>query len=277
MKMKNKCLVYFICFVVNLSYSQVPLPPPPPKQNAKTKDLIYGDSSKTDKKKDKKSTAKVIEVNSSAGVYEEDKSQKSNQNFDISISESSNLNSIYYYKNVETLLEKLDTTAVSAAQIISLTKYKIHSNTINPTYLDSLARKVYKLNEDKKYDEAIIAAKEILIQSPNNLTGHKEIAYAYKHLGNDELYNRHFSMMVKIIESIFKYGDGSRNAPYILNNFLEGLSIYEAKFGCLPNKTRLILTAEKVLLAGYDCYHIMRFSNLTHWLPMLKEGDYKVE
>jgi tetratricopeptide (TPR) repeat protein len=275
--MKNKkYFVLFICFLVNVAFAQAPLPPPPPKKNTKAKDLIYGDPSNTDNKKDKKSTAKAKEIKSPVEAYKED-TQKSVQSFSVSIAESTNPSSIYYYKNVETLLQKLDTAAITPAQIISLTKYKIHSNSINPTFLDSLARKVYKLNEEKNYNEAISTAKEILKQSPNNITGHKELSYAYKRLGNEELANRYFEMMVKIITSVFRYGEGSRKTPYIVNNFFEGLSIYEAKFGCLPSKTRLILTSEKVLLGGYDCFHIMRFANLTHWFPMLKEVDYKIE
>ena len=93
--MKNKLLVCFICFLLNLSYAQAPLPPPPPKKNAKTKDLIYGDPYNSDNKKDKKSTTKIEEVKSSVGVYEENTSQKSIQNFDIPVSESTNINSIY--------------------------------------------------------------------------------------------------------------------------------------------------------------------------------------
>ncbi|WP_163407022.1 DUF4919 domain-containing protein [Flavobacterium ajazii] len=276
--MKNKYpLLYFIFLAVNLNYSQVPLPPIPPKQNAKTKVLIYGDSSKKSKKEDEESATKIIEVSNNVSISEENTSQKSIQPYNVSITELTNQNSVYYYKNVQTLLQKLDTTAVTAAQIISLTKYKIHSNTINPTRLDSMARKAYKLNEDKKYDEAIITSKEILNLSPNNISGHKELAYAYKGLGNHELSNLYFEMMVKIITSIFQYGDGSRKSPYILNNFFEGISIYEAKFECYPKKVTVLLTPEKVLLGGYDCYHIMRFSNLTHWLPLLKEGDYEIE
>ncbi|MBF7093200.1 DUF4919 domain-containing protein [Flavobacterium sp. ALJ2] len=277
MKVKNThYLVCIICFLVNLSFAQSPPLPPTPKKEKKS-DKIYGDSSTNDSKKGKtKSKAKeneILEVHQD--TYDEVKKTLIPE-FIIPIDESTNVNSIYYFKNVEKMLFKLD-TLVSAEQIISLTKYKIHSNKINPTYLDSLANKAYKLNEEKKYDEAITVIKEILNQSPNNISGHKEIAYAYKHLGNDNLSNLHFLMMVKIINSVFKYGDGSRDKPYILNNFYEGLSIYEAKFGCFPKKVRLILTSEKKLLGGYDCFHIMRFSNLTHWLPLLKKDDYKIE
>lgn len=271
---KKYYLIYLAFFLINLSFSQNPPLPPKPKKANKS-DKIYGDdSADTDKKGKNTNATEINEV--LVGDYNNEKTKNIIPEFNISISESKNEKSVYYYKNVESLLLKLD-TLVSAEQIISFTKYKISSKTINPTYLDSLANIVYKLNEDKKYDAAIVLSNKILIQSPNNITGHKEIAYAYKHLGNDSLYNLHFSMMVKIINSVFKYGDGSRKSPYILNNFFEGISIYEAKLGCFPKKTRLILTSEKVLLGGYDCFHIMRFSNLTHWLPLLKKDDYKIE
>lgn len=262
----------------NLSFGQnAPLPPPPPKKANKSDKIAVDFATTKDKKektKNKSGKEEVLEVTSNN--YDNGETNNVIPEFSISVSESTDRKSIYYYKNVEALLLKLD-TLVSAEQIISLTKYKIESNTINPTYLDSLASKAYKLNENKQYDEAITVAQEILNQSPNNISGHKEISFAYKHLGNDNLSNLHFLMMVKIINSVFKYGDGTRQKPYILNNFFEGLSIYEAKFGCFPKRVRLILTTEKKLLGGYDCFHIMRFANLTHWLPLLKKDDYKIE
>ncbi|WP_347051932.1 tetratricopeptide repeat protein [Flavobacterium olei] len=276
MKRKNFliCLIYFLAYI---GYGQIPpLPPPPPKQTKSSKDKIYGDYSSDNNKKDKsKQKTKIVEVT----TYNEPVVDKKIfvSDFKVSLEEFYNVNSNFYYKKVEDLLSKLDTTLISDEQIISLTKYKIHANAINPSNLDSLARKAYKLNEEKKYDEALIITKQILYQSPNNITGHKESSYAYKHLGNTELSNAHFKMMVKLINSVMKYGEGIRSSPYILNNFFEGVSIYEAKFGLYPQRTRLILTKEKVLLAGYDSYHIMRFANLTHWFPMLKEEDYKVE
>lgn len=269
--------VLLICFLIQLSYGQKPpLPPKPPTASYLAKNKIYADDSNKGKKKAKTNEkVEIVEVTDDNSAVEEKKVMVST--FKVSLNESSNSKSIYYYKNVEDLLTKLDTAKISAEQIISLTKYKIHTKAIKPAYLDSLAGKAYKLNEEKKYDEAIVVAKQILDQSPNNITGHKESSYAYRKLGNMQLSNAHFEMMVKIINSVFKYGEGTRFTPYILNNFFEGLSIYEAKFGCFPKKTRLILTSEKVLLGGYDCFHIMRFANFNHWLPSLKPEDYKTE
>lgn len=272
---KRYYLAGLLFFLMNVSFGQIP-PSPPPFKKANKSAKIYGDYSQNKNKKETSTTSEtdiqeVSEDNSSSDI-----TKNNIPEFKISIDETTNVNSVYYFKKVESLLSTLD-TLVSAEQIIMYTKYKIHSNSINPTKLDSLANKAYSLNESKNYDEAIITCKQILDQSPNNISGHKEIAYAYKHLGNADLSNLHFLMMVKIINSVFKYGNGTRQVPYVLNNFFEGLSIYEAKFGCFPRKVRLILTKEKILLGGYDCYHIMRFSNLTHWLPLLKKDDYKIE
>ena len=275
---KNYYLTYFIILIYNLSFGQNPPLPPTPEEikSYSSKNKAFGDS-KNDNTGQKNKAVKPIEISEINNIStQEEIPQNIIPKFNVSRKELTEVNSIYYFKKIEDQIIKLD-TLVSAEQIISLTKYKIYSNTINPTYLDSLAQKAYKLNEDKNYNMAIEVAKQILIQSPNNITAHKEIAFAYKHIDNNNLSKLHFLLMVKIIKSILKYGDGSRENPYILNNFFEGLSIYEAKFGCFPKKVRLILTAEKKLLGGYDCYHVMRFSDMTHWLPSLKVEDYKVE
>ncbi|MDN5397049.1 MAG: DUF4919 domain-containing protein [Chryseobacterium sp.] len=259
---KNYFLPFFILFLFNLSYGQAPPLPPTPQE---VKDF----------KANGNSAVKVIEVKAKSNNKAETP-KNTIPKFRISVKESTDKNSIYYFKNIETQIAKLD-TLLSEEQIISLTQYKIYTNAIHPKDLDSLANKAYQLNEKKNYSEAIETAKKILIQSPNNITAHKEMAYAYKRLDQNDLSKLHFSMMLKIINSVLKYGDGSRQTPYILNNFFEGLSIYEAKFGCFPKKVTLLLTTEKKLLGGYDCFHIMRFSDLTHWLPSLEEEDYTTE
>ena len=276
---KNYLLVYFLFFLFNFSFGQAPPPPPPPNPNDLKKEKISGDyednSSKVQTKKNTKKT-EIVEVAEIAETKTEKKpALHVIPKFSIALEESTNKNSIYYFKSIEERITKFD-TLISEEQLISLTKYKIHSNTINPTYLDSLATKVYKLNEDKNYAEAIELAKTILVQSPNNLTGHKEISYAYKHIGNTNLADKHFKMMVKIIKSILKYSDGSIKNPYILNNFFEGKSLYEASFGCFP-ETTLVLTIDKRLLGTFKCFHINTLADLTHWLPLLKKEDYYIE
>lgn len=276
---KTYLFLYFLFFLFNFSFGQAPPPPPPPNQNDLKKEMISGDYENNALKGKTKKSTKKTEAVEIAEIVETKHEKKPTPpvlpKFLVTLDESTNKNSIYYFKSIEERIAKFD-TLISEEQLISLTKYKIHSNTINPTYLDSLANKVYKLNEDKKYTEAIELAKAILIQSPNNLTGHKEISYAYKHIGNTDLANKHFMMMVKIIKSILKYSNGSLKNPYILNNFFEGKSLYEADFGCFP-ETTLVLTIDKRLLGTYKCFHINTLADLTHWLPLLKKEDYYIE
>jgi len=277
---KTYLLFYFLFFLFNFSFGQAPPPPPPPpNQNDLKKDRISGDYENNSPKEKTKKSTKKIEIVEPIEIAEAKSEKKPAptilSKFSVTLAESTNKNSIYYFKSIEERITKFD-TLISDEQLISLTKYKIYSNTINPTYLDSLATKVYKLNEDKKYTEAIELAKAILIHSPNNLTGHKEIGYAYKHIGNTDLANKHFMMMVKIIKSILKYSNGSLKNPYILNNFFEGKSLYEADFGCFP-ETTLVLTNDKRLLGTFRCFHINTLADLTHWLPRLKKEDYYIE
>lgn len=255
--MKRTYLFFTFIFVSILSFGQKPpLPPKPPKQekssqkNNSNSYRMYGEQ------------AKVVLPK-----------------FSIPISSSTDASSIYYFKTVENKLAQLDST-ITAEQIVSLTKFNIFKNEINPKLLDSLANKAYKLNEENNYDEAIKTAQLILDKSPNNITGHKEIGLAYKRIGKDDLANKHFGMMVKIISSVFKYGDGTYEYPFLINNFFEGISIYEAAFRCNPRKITLMLDKQDRLLGAYNGYSsamdeiLIRYSELTHWKSQLKKGDY---
>lgn len=252
--------IILVFILTNITWAQeAPLPPPPPKQ---------------------KSTGKTNTANSIRMYGEEVK--KAFPAFTVPLSASEDEHSIYYFKTVEEKLIKLDST-ITAEQIISLTKFNIAKRQVNPKFLDSLANKMYKQNEDGKYSEAIETAKVMLNKSPNNITGHKEIALAYKRIGNEKLSSLHFGMLVKILTSVFKYGDGVADYPFLINNFFEGISIYEAAFRCKPNKVTLILDKKGRLLGAYNCYSsakdeiFIRYSDLTHWKPLLKKGDYTEE
>lgn len=256
----KKILCILVLIIANILFAQKPpLPPKPKKQenvsaNKNTNSMkMYGEQTK-----------KVL------------------PKFNVLLSESSNSKSVYYYKTIEKKLTELDST-LTAEQIVSFTKFNISENKINPTLLDSLANKAYKLNDVKNYQEAVKTANLILEQSANNITAHKEISLAYKHLGKDELSKKHLGMMAKIISSVFKYSDGSYESPFLINNFFEGLSIYEASFRCKPKKVTLMLDKQNRMLGAYNGYSsywdeiFIRYSELSHWKPQLKKEDYRVE
>jgi tetratricopeptide (TPR) repeat protein len=195
--------------------------------------------------------------------------------FKIDSTSFTDKSSKYYYEKIKSKLNVND-LEISSEEIIAYTKYR-NSLNLNPFKIDSIASVIYKLNENSKFEEAIKLSIQLKSISPNNITLHKELAYAYKKLGQTELSEKHFEMLKKIISAVEKYSDGCRINPYILNNCFEGISLYEAKFSLYPSKTRFILTESKKIIYGYDIYHIMRFANLNHYKEYLKKGEYKIE
>jgi hypothetical protein len=235
------------------------VPPPPPTP-----------SLKNEKKYEKPD--EIIEVSESTNS----KNEICNvQIFEIDSTSFIDNTSKYYFEKIKNRLNAID-LEITSEEIIAYTKHRNNLN-FNPFKIDSIALAIYKLNENSKFEDAINLSATLKTISPNNLTLHKELAYAYKKLGQTELSEKHFEMMKKIISAIEKYSDGCRINPYILNNCFEGISLYEAKFSLYPSKTRFILTESKKIIYGYDIYHIMRFANLNHYKEYIKEGEYKIE
>lgn len=199
--------------------------------------------------------------------------------FEIPLSESTNKNSIYFYKNIEDKLKKID-TSLTSEQIISLTKFNNSKNKKQTKFLDSLCKISNDFYKEEKYSNVILICNKILHYSPNNLFAIKELAFVHKKLGNEKLSNSYYSLLIKILKAIFKYSDGSFEYPFILNNYSEGITIYEIVYQCKPNKTALILDENKRLLGAYYGYSskydeiIINYSNLTHSFSELKENEY---
>lgn len=216
------------------------------------------------------------------GKMREDTSKSKFPRLAVSLKQCLDSTSIFYYKNIENKFIVNDTN-MTAEQVLSLTKYYALTKKHKLAQLDSLSTLIYTLNENEQYDEAISVSKILLKTCPNNLTAHKEMSLAYKKNGNDSLSQKHFQVMIKILGSIFKYGDGYYENPFIINNFFEGISIYEAAFRTRPSKTTLMLTKSQKLFGCYYAYssavdnYLIRYSDLTHWKSNLKKSDYIIE
>lgn len=199
--------------------------------------------------------------------------------FDIPKEEFVRPNSIYYFRTIENKFNLTD-TVLTSREILSLTRYYADKKLVNPKTLDSLANKAYKLIEEKKYQEAIVISKQLLKLNPNNLTGHKEIALAYSKTNHADSAKIHQTIMIKIIKAIFEFSDGTYKYPFILNNYFEAFSIYEAVFYSKPSKSTLMLDKSGRLLGAYYGYSsrydeiVIRYSELSHWRHRLKKGDY---
>lgn len=260
----KKILFLILTSYFNFCFGQEVPPPPPPKNN------VQSNAEKSDSEKN----IKIIEVKNTKSENSKIESCQV-EKFKIKSKNFTDRNSKYYYKTIENKLNELD-TYITAEEIISYTKYR-NSLDFDPFKIDSISSAIYKLNENSKFEEAIKLCGDLQKISPNNITLHKELAFAYKKVGKTELSEKHFDFMKKIISAVEKYSDGCRINPYILNNGFEGFSLYEAVFSVFPNKTRFILTKSKKIIYGYDIYHIMRFADLNHYKKYLKEEEYKIE
>lgn len=258
----------FVLFLLSnfyICYSQEVPPLPPIAPNTKTQKINI--------KSEINIKPQIIEVSESKVNSENDVCNV--EKFKIENKYFTDKNSKYYYKTIENKLNAIDLD-ISSEEIIAYTKYRNNLD-FNPFKIDSISSAIYKLNEDSKFEEAIKSCSQLKSISPNNITLHKELSFAYKMLGNFEMSEKHFEMMKKIIEAVEKYSDGCRINPYVLNNCFEGRSFYEAVYGVFPLKTRFILTESKKIIYGYDIYHIMRFADLEHYKNYLKVGEYKIE
>lgn len=260
--MKNFLLLILLSISYNFYCQEVPPPPPPPP-------------SKTTNNSIEEVYENVEQINEVEGTYSNNDKVCNIEVFKIDNTSFTDKKSKFYHEKIKNKLNELNLD-ISDEEIISYTKYRNNLD-FDPFKIDSIASAIYKLNENSEFNKAIELCNQLKSISPNNITLHKELSFAYKKIGKAELSEKHFEMMKKIINAVEKYSDGCRINPYILNNYFEEVSFYEAIFECFPKKTRFILTKDKKIIFGCDCYHIMRFSDLNHYKKYLNEGDYKVE
>lgn len=171
-------------------------------------------------------------------------------------------------------LEKLDTT-LTFDEIMSQTVAFQEAADYNPSQLDKMAKKMYKLNETGKYREALQTGKKILTISPNNITALKECSFAYSRLNVEDSAKLYFNMMVRCIEAVKSSAKGDYDSPYSLNNSFELTSIIEATYGLYPDASVVIKDSKDRIILFQKAGRIaVCFAQLDHWSGYLKKGEY---
>lgn len=179
----------------------------------------------------------------------------------------------FYHDSVRCRLQKLDST-LTPIEILSYTYYVQQNDLFNPGDLDKKAKKIYQLNEGKKYSKAIRLGHDMLSVSPNNITAFKELAYAYSSLNKKDSSELYFTLMVKSIEAVKLYGNGSYDSPYLLNNSFELVSIFEAQYGLYPTNSGVLKDSKGHIRTFKKVGDIGKFGLLNHWEPYLKSGQF---
>lgn len=181
----------------------------------------------------------------------------------------------FFYETIKTRLIALDTT-LTPKHLLAYTWYIQKTASFNPSDLDLKAKNIYKLNEEKQYRDAVMKCRELLAISPNNITGFKEMGFAYKRLGKEDSVQICFTLMVKAIEGAKLSGDGDVKSPYVLNNSFELISLIEATTGLYADKSLVIKDSNgRILVLGIvQSPRMGRFALIDHWSKYLKDGEF---
>ncbi|MGV3611522.1 MAG: DUF4919 domain-containing protein [Fluviicola sp.] len=184
----------------------------------------------------------------------------------------------FFHEKIRERLIAFDTT-LTPKHMLSYTHYVQQTAPFNPSELDILAKKIYKLNEEKNYQKALEKCRELLAVSPNNITGFKEMSFAFNRTGEEDSVKIFFTLMVKAIEGAKLSGNGDMESPLVLNNSFELTSLIEASTGLYADKSAVIKDSKDriLVLAMVQSPRMGRVTLINHWSKFLKKGEYLTE
>lgn len=138
------------------------------------------------------------------------------------------------------------------------------------TMIDTLASRVYQLNENENYVQAILSADTLLQIAPLNVMANKEMIFALKKLEKNEDLKLYDGILRKLSKAILMTGDGVFEKPIFITNYFDGLALEELFFACSPSKQGIFFDKKNRVLASYYCFSskyneiFIRYFNLTH-------------
>lgn len=135
---------------------------------------------------------------------------------------------------------------------------------------------MYHFNEKENYSKAIEVGWEIRKQSPNNITALKEMSLAFKGLNQVDSMQMYFTLMVKMIEAVKLSGDGGVQAPYVLNNSFELISIIEAIYGLYPHQGGTYIDREGQIKTFRKTGCIGYFAVLNQLRPYIRSQKLRI-
>jgi tetratricopeptide (TPR) repeat protein len=82
-------------------------------------------------------------------------------------------------------------------------------------YFNEDLKSLYDLNNRGKFNEAILKGEEALITNPLKPSIYREIMYAYRQLGNNNMAEKYLNKAQIILNSMIYSGDGTCDKPYV--------------------------------------------------------------
>lgn len=158
------------------------------------------------------------------------------KDFENILKESKNKNSDFNY---EKLLPRFNTndTTLTDKQMLSLL-IGFTNNIHYKPYKDlEFRRNLYKLNDDKKFDEAIKEGNQFIINQPFDLKTLFELSYAHHKKGDQKLADAYLMKATMIFKAMIYSGDGkSIDSPMFALNPSDGQDFIRKAFGAKIGK-----------------------------------------
>jgi hypothetical protein len=161
-------------------------------------------------------------------------------------------------------------TTLTQDELIFTYVFSTTKQDFNATIIDTLASRIYQLNENEQYAQAILNADTLLQIAPLNVMANKEKIFALKKLNKINDLKFSDAILRKLSKAILMTGNGLFEKPIFITNYFEGLALEELFFACSPSKEGVFLDKKNRVLAAYYCFSskyneiFIRYFNLTH-------------
>jgi len=188
-------------------------------------------------------------------------------------------NSIYFPTSIEALFNNKD-TSISHNQLIAYNVSWRKEPQNNPLEIDKQCIELLQAIENKKFKKSIKIGRSILKVCPSNFTAHRELALAYRKIGDYTNAKYHELITIKLISAQMRFGNGSQERPFNMNNYAELMTYYEIVFRCKPDRAGFLKLKDGRILGALKCFSAgnneiyIQYCDMTHCSPWLKEGDY---
>jgi len=158
------------------------------------------------------------------------------KDFDNILKETKNNKSELYYGNLLERFNKIDTTLTNK-QVLSLL-IGFTDNKFYKPYKDiDFGRKLYKLNDDNKFDEVIITGNEFLKNHPFDIKSLYEVSYAYHKTNQQKIADDLLIKAKMILEAMYYSGNAENiNSPAFALNPSDGQDFIRKGIGAKIGK-----------------------------------------
>lgn len=153
------------------------------------------------------------------------------KDFENILKESKNKDSDLNYNKLLEKFNKTDTTLTDRQVLALLIGFT--DNTYYKPYKDlEFSRNLYKLNDDKKFDEVIKEGNKFIVHHPFDLKALFEVSYAYYKKGNQSLADSYLMKTSLIFNAMIYSGNGkSIDNPIFALNPSDGQDFIKKAFG----------------------------------------------